>query len=752
MFVCRLRSLFITVLLAMLRVANAVFEKGASGDVAIYWGQNSAGEESSQGALGEYCRDPRFTIVMIAFLVDLGDLEKGLNLASSTGDPLEQEIITCQNSYKKTVLLSLGGEITTQAFNSTPNAIETAQRVWYAFGPHAASNPDSPRPFGDVSVDGFDFDYESSGEAQQPMPFLADFAKELRRLMDEPPTAGTLAKRYYLTAAPQCVFPDKKNVEMLDGVFFDALFVQYYNNPRCGTENYLSNDTTTREKFNIGVWDAWARSTSLNRDVRIFLGVPASPTAVAGAGGYVDAERLGPVIERCRTFGSFGGVMVWDMSQAWANGGFLDGVARALGRGGKGSGNGSVNGFVFPMTGMNSSLSVGAFRATGVSEGGFSANSSAVDRSTDLSTGVATGGLSESSSTVDTATGLSAGTSTEGSFSASTSLDTSTVLSTDTASSTDTTAALTYSGSTSSSSSLAGIAPYSGTPLNSSILTRIADLSSVTSLNSPSSINAAILQGNSLPVYSDLSMDVTVEGLSHAVSSTQSTTATTFSESEIDPSTQEPSFLSTSSADPGAFSDLSRSTTFLPQTLTSNEASSSGKSTTRFSRTTTITVFANTPTITITIPAQISSLDTLVTSIRPLPSTQQPNIQSPFGSSPNTEVSTSIPPNQSPPSPSSFQTLEPEPNPQQTPQPSISLTFPDLSVPTDVNTGESQELTQTEQPTCPLLETSTVTMSATLIVAQPTTFTEMKTVTVERTRMVAVPVSTGRWSLVGERV
>ncbi|CAG8972159.1 hypothetical protein HYALB_00009707 [Hymenoscyphus albidus] len=702
--------------------------------------------------------EPRFTVVL-AFLVDLGDLEKGLNFASSTGDSLEQDIITCQNSYKKTVLLSLGGEITSQAFKSTPNALETAKRVWYAFGPQTASNPISPRPFGDVSVVGFDFDYESSDEAQEPMPFLVDFARELRRLMDAPPTAGTLAK----SCAAVC-FPDKKNVEMLRNVSFDALFVQYYNNPRCGTENFLSDDIATREKFNIDVWDAWARNTSLNKDVKIFLGIPASSTAVGSAGGYVDADKLGPVITHCRTFGSFGGVMIWDMSQAWANGGLLDGVRRALGRGENGNGNGSVHGFVFPMTGMNYSPSVGVFRATVVGEGGFPSNSSS-DSSTDLSTGIAMGGFSGSSSSVGTSTGLRAGTSTEGSFSTSTSVDTSTVLTTDTASSTDTTIALPYSDSTLSPTSLAGIAPYSGTPLNSSILTGTEDISSVTSLTSSSPMNAALLQGNSLPVYSNLSMDVTVEGLSHAVSSTQSTTATTFSGSEIDPSTQEPSFTfqstseviniiispttEISTADPGAFSDLSRSTTFLPQILTSSEVSSSGESTVRFSRTTKITVFANTPTITITIPSQI------LTSIRsPLSSAQLPSIQSSFGSSSNLESPTYILPSPSPTEPStSIQSPEPipEPNSQQTTQTPISLTSPDPpSIPSNVNTGESQDLRQTDQPTCPLLEASTVTMSATLIIAQPTTFTEMKTVTVERTRM--VPVSTGRWSLVVERV
>ncbi len=59
------------------------------------------------------------------------------------------------------------------------------------------------------------------------------------------------------------------------------------------------------------------------------LGVPGDSGA-AGS-GYEPPSTLASIISYAKTFSSFGGVMIWDMSQVWANSGFLDGVSSALG-------------------------------------------------------------------------------------------------------------------------------------------------------------------------------------------------------------------------------------------------------------------------------------------------------------------------------------------------------------------------------------------------------------------------------------
>ena len=120
------------------------------------------------------------------------------------------------------------------------------------------------RPFGDVVIDGFDFDFET------PIQFYVPFAQTLRTLMD-----SDTSKKYYLTAAPQCVYPDRNNnVLLTSDVFIDAVFVQFYNNP-CGVQAFTPGSTTQYD-FNFDDWNRWAAP----KGTKVFLGVPAGPSAV----------------------------------------------------------------------------------------------------------------------------------------------------------------------------------------------------------------------------------------------------------------------------------------------------------------------------------------------------------------------------------------------------------------------------------------------------------------------------------------
>ena len=182
------------------------------------------------------------------------------------------------------------------------------------FGPKQ-NGSDVLRPFGSASVDGFDYDFESSTSNMVP------FGVELRRLMDS--AAGG---PYYITAAPQCPYPDAANGEALDGgVFFDFIMIQFYNN-YCGVNSYIPGQEQ-QNNFNFKTWDDWAASTSLNSNVKVLLGVPAAQGA---GGGYTEGEALKGAIQYSAQYPSFGGVMMWDMSQLYGNDGFLDQVASAL--------------------------------------------------------------------------------------------------------------------------------------------------------------------------------------------------------------------------------------------------------------------------------------------------------------------------------------------------------------------------------------------------------------------------------------
>lgn len=62
--------------------------------------------------------------------------------------------------------------------------------------------------------------------------------------------------------------------------------------------------------------DHWARSISINPNVKVYVGAPASSTA-AGS-GYQTIGTLSSIAVKMRqSFPSFGGVMAWDISQAY---------------------------------------------------------------------------------------------------------------------------------------------------------------------------------------------------------------------------------------------------------------------------------------------------------------------------------------------------------------------------------------------------------------------------------------------------
>ncbi|KAF2170500.1 glycoside hydrolase family 18 protein [Zasmidium cellare ATCC 36951] len=315
----------------------------ARGNVALYWGQNSYNQGSgdlAQQPLATYCANTDIDIIPMAFMVQVTSgqgKEPVINFANQQNNctvfpdtglmdcpQIGDDIKTCQQKYGKTILLSIGGATYTEGgFASKDAAIAAANLVWNTFGPTSgSSSTQTYRPFHDAVIDGFDLDLETAVQNFNP------FAAQLRSLMD-----ADKSKKYYLTAAPQCPYPDAADDSMLNGaagmdkVNFDAIFVQFYNN-YCGTNSYVAN-ATTQNNFNFETWDNWATTKSANKDVKVFLGVPAGQSA-AGT-GYLSADALKPVIDYCKTFKSFGGVMAWDASQAYANKGFLDGVKTALG-------------------------------------------------------------------------------------------------------------------------------------------------------------------------------------------------------------------------------------------------------------------------------------------------------------------------------------------------------------------------------------------------------------------------------------
>ncbi|KAH8834916.1 glycoside hydrolase family 18 protein [Flagelloscypha sp. PMI_526] len=322
------KATFATLLTALNFLCISAYDASANNNLVVYWGQNSYGATHSDTAnwqkdLINYCQDDTINVIPLAFLhvfFSTGGLPE-INMANSCNSAddgafagtnlancqfLADDIKTCQ-SKGKIVLLSLGGATGAASFTSDSQAETFAQTVWNLF--FAGSS--STRPFGDAILDGVDLDIEGGGSTG----WIA-FVNKFRSL------GANGSKKYYVTGAPQCPYPDAYMGTVLNGAWFDAVFVQFYNN-YCAVANYPTN-------WNFADWHNWATTVSQNKAVKIFVGAPASSTAATS--GYTDASHLSTILKAMKSqYSSFGGAMLWDASQAYANGRFDQTIKAALG-------------------------------------------------------------------------------------------------------------------------------------------------------------------------------------------------------------------------------------------------------------------------------------------------------------------------------------------------------------------------------------------------------------------------------------
>ncbi|KAI9305999.1 glycoside hydrolase superfamily [Cunninghamella echinulata] len=298
---------------ALLLISNGVEAGLPDKFVAEYWGQNSAGAAGagSQKNLAAYC-DDNTDVFLLSFLTsfNVGGLPS-LNLANACETTFEgttllecpniaKDIKTCQAKGKK-IILSLGGAAGSYGFTSDAQAETFAQTLWDMFG----GGSHKYRPFGDAVLNGFDLDIEGGGSTG-----YAALVTKLKSL------AGN--KEMLITAAPQCPFPDAMMGDALNKAHFDAVFVQFYN-------NYCS---PSGNNFNFDTWDNWASTVSKNKDVKVLLGLPGSPTA-AGS-GYIGFDKIKSTVESIQKYKSFGGVMFWDASQTYSNGNLASDIGKLI--------------------------------------------------------------------------------------------------------------------------------------------------------------------------------------------------------------------------------------------------------------------------------------------------------------------------------------------------------------------------------------------------------------------------------------
>ncbi|XP_037418038.1 acidic endochitinase-like [Triticum dicoccoides] len=258
------------------------------GSIAIYWGQNG-----NEGTLAETCSTGNYAFVNIAFLCSFGPAQETpqLNLAghcdpySNACTNLTADINLCQSKGVK-VMLSIGGGARGYTLNSEQDAADLAKYIWDSF----LGGSSAKRPLGAAVLDGVDFDIEGGNP-----DYYGALAAHLKAYGGK---GGS--KEVYLSAAPQCPFPDQWVGKALQTGLFDYVWVQFYNNPPC---QYVQGDTAN-------LMDSWKQWTSGVHAKYIFLGLPAA-RAAAGS-GFIPAGSLeSQVLPALKGSSKYGGVMLW---------------------------------------------------------------------------------------------------------------------------------------------------------------------------------------------------------------------------------------------------------------------------------------------------------------------------------------------------------------------------------------------------------------------------------------------------------
>ncbi|GLJ21046.1 hypothetical protein SUGI_0384490 [Cryptomeria japonica] len=272
--------------IALILATCTIWRASAAGSIAIYWGQNGG-----EASLTQTCAAGNFKYVILAFLPVFGNgRTPQLNLAghcdpSSGGcKSLSGEIKSCQQRNIK-VLLSLGGGAGSYSIASAQDAQNVANYLWNNF----LGGSSSSRPLGDAVLDGIDFDIEAT------TAHWDDLAKAVSAL------SSRGGKKVFLSATPQCPYPDASMGNALQTGLFDYVWIQFYNNPPC---EYGKGDASNL----VSSWNKW--TTSIPKTTSFFLGVPAS-SAGASSGFIAPATLKTNVLPQIKKSSKYAGVMLW---------------------------------------------------------------------------------------------------------------------------------------------------------------------------------------------------------------------------------------------------------------------------------------------------------------------------------------------------------------------------------------------------------------------------------------------------------
>lgn len=224
---------------------------------------------------------------------------------------IKEGIPYCQERGVK-VLLSIGGVYNEAGSNykvtTDDKGVDFADFLYKAFGPYDQTW-DGPRPFDSddgtarPAVDGFDFDIEHD---LPNGPYIA-MINELRRLNSD----------VIITGAPQCPTSNQYFYmkDMINQAKFDALFIQFYNNPGCDA---IPDPSVSWDRFNYDDWEDIVEDSACSQNAKLYVGLPASAAAAPG-GGYLEPEAMKDLVCALKDKTHFAGISLWDLTRGAGN-------------------------------------------------------------------------------------------------------------------------------------------------------------------------------------------------------------------------------------------------------------------------------------------------------------------------------------------------------------------------------------------------------------------------------------------------
>ncbi|GLJ20973.1 hypothetical protein SUGI_0383290 [Cryptomeria japonica] len=183
-------------------------------------------------------------------------------------------------------ILSLGGASGSYSAATVDDTRNVTTYLWNNF---LRGQSDS-RPLGDAVLDGIDFGIEATTDLWE------NLAKAVSAL-------STPDKKVYLSAAPQCPYPDAHLGNVLQTRLFDYVWIKFYNNAPC---QYADGDASDL----VNSWNEWTTSITTVQTEGFFLGLPAS-SAAAGSGFIPTDALITKVLPQVRASPNYGGVMLW---------------------------------------------------------------------------------------------------------------------------------------------------------------------------------------------------------------------------------------------------------------------------------------------------------------------------------------------------------------------------------------------------------------------------------------------------------